>query len=117
VGDVISDNGSTTQGGMGLAAGGNIGYEHAMFEPIHGSAPKYKGQDKVNPMAAILCAAMMCDWLGTRFADARLAAMGQSMESAVASVLAEGRCLTYDIGGSASCSEVGAAVAARVSAT
>jgi isocitrate/isopropylmalate dehydrogenase len=49
VGDVISDNGSTTQGGMGMAAGGNIGYEHGMFEPIHGSAPKHRGLDKVTP--------------------------------------------------------------------
>lgn len=54
VGDVISDNGSTTQGGMGMAAGGNIGDRHGMFEPIHGSAPRYRGQDKVNPMAAVL---------------------------------------------------------------
>jgi isocitrate/isopropylmalate dehydrogenase len=115
VGDVISDNGSTTQGGMGLAAGGNIGFDHAMFEPIHGSAPKYKGQDKVNPMASILSAAMMCDWLGTRFADERLTSMGRAMEGAVAAVLAAGAPLTYDIGGTASCSEVGAAVAARVS--
>ena len=63
VGDVISDNGSTTQGGMGMAAGGNIGFEHGMFEPIHGSAPKHRGLNKVNPMAAILSASMMCDWL------------------------------------------------------
>jgi 3-isopropylmalate dehydrogenase len=110
VGDVISDNGSTTQGGMGLAAGGNIGDDHAMFEPIHGSAPKYRGQDKVNPMAAVLSAAMMCDWLATRFADDRLARMARALEGAVAAVLAEGRWLTYDLGGSARCSEVGAAV-------
>ena len=116
VGDVISDNGSTTQGGMGLAAGGNIGYEHAMFEPIHGSAPKYRGQDKVNPMAAVLCAAMMCDWLGRRFADERLERMGRAIEAAVASVLASGRVLTYDLGGSARCSEVGAALCEAVAA-
>ena len=114
VGDVVSDNGSTTQGGMGMAAGGNIGYEHAMFEPIHGSAPKYKGQDKVNPMAAILCAAMMCDWLSTRFGDARLASMAKSIEGAIAAVLAAGKPLTYDIGGSAKCSEVGRAVVEKV---
>lgn len=110
VGDVISDNGSTTQGGMGLAAGGNIGFRHGMFEPIHGSAPKYKGQDKVNPMAAILAGAMLCDWLGDRFADERLKRAGQAIEAAVASVLAEGRALSYDLGGRARCSEVGRAV-------
>jgi 3-isopropylmalate dehydrogenase len=110
VGDVISDNGSTTQGGMGLAAGGNIGDHHAMFEPIHGSAPKHRGQDKVNPMAAVLSAALMCDWLGARFADDRLVRMARALEAAVAAVLAEGRTLTYDLGGTARCSEVGAAI-------
>ena len=114
VGDVVSDNGSTTQGGMGLAAGGNIGYEHARFEPIHGSAPKYRGQDKANPMAAILCAAMMCTWLGRRFADERLGSMGEAIERAVAAVLAAGAPLTYDLGGSARGSEVGAAVVGRI---
>lgn len=110
VGDVISDNGSTTQGGMGMAAGGNIGDAHAMFEPIHGSAPKYRGQDKVNPMAAVLCGAMLCDWLGTRCADPRLVNMGAGIEQAVARVLAEGRWLSYDLGGRARCSEVGQAI-------
>jgi isocitrate/isopropylmalate dehydrogenase len=110
VGDVISDNGSTSQGGMGMAAGGNIGYEHGMFEPIHGSAPKYRGQDKVNPMAAILSAAMMCDWLGTRMSDPRLHAMGAEMEQAVATILREGKYLTYDLGGDAKCSACGSAV-------
>lgn len=110
VGDVISDNGSTTQGGMGMAAGGNIGFEHAMFEPIHGSAPKYAGQDKVNPLAAILSAAMMADWLAGRFDDARLRAVAADMEAAVAAVLREGKRLTYDLGGDARCSECGDAV-------
>jgi len=110
VGDVISDNGSTSQGGMGLAAGGNIGDEHGMFEPIHGSAPKHAGKDKVNPMAAVLCAAMMCDWLGTKHEDARLVAMGQDLEAAVAAVLTAGKALTYDLGGAAKCSEVGEAL-------
>lgn len=110
VGDVISDNGSTSQGGLGLAAGGNIGDEHAMFEPIHGSAPKHAGKDKVNPIAAILAGAMMCDWLAGRFADERLRGMASSIEGAVASILAEGKHLTYDLGGSARCSEVGEAI-------
>ena len=110
VGDVISDNGSTAQGGMGLAAGGNIGDRHAMFEPIHGSAPKYAGQDKVNPIASILCAAMMCEWLGDKHADPRLGRMQASIEAAVARVLREGKRLTYDLGGTARCSEVGEAV-------
>lgn len=110
VGDVISDNGSTTQGGMGMAAGGNIGDQHGMFEPIHGSAPKHRGKDKVNPMAAVLSAAMMCDWLGERHDDPRLRAMGHEIEQAVAAVLTAGKALTYDLGGDASCSRVGEAI-------
>jgi isocitrate/isopropylmalate dehydrogenase len=107
VGDVISDNGSTTQGGMGLAAGGNIGFEHGMFEPIHGSAPKHAGQNKVNPIASVLAAAMMCDWLGGRFNDERLELIGRQMEAAIGAALEDGTTLTYDLGGTASCSEVG----------
>ena len=75
-GDIISDNGATTAGGLGLAVGGNIGDEHAMFEPIHGSAPKHAGKDKANPLAAILAMQMMLDWLGTRHDDERLHARG-----------------------------------------
>jgi 3-isopropylmalate dehydrogenase len=117
VGDVISDNGSTTQGGMGLAAGGNIGDEHGMFEPIHGSAPKHAGQDKVNPIAAVLAGAMLCDWLGARHDDARLVSMGLDMEAAVGVVLEKGDKLTYDLGGSAKCSELGEALREAVAAS
>lgn len=114
VGDVISDNGSTTQGGMGMAAGGNIGFEHGMFEPIHGSAPKHRGLNKVNPIAAILSAAMMCDWLAGRFEDPRLSRMSAEMETAIAAVLQEGKHLTYDLGGEATCSACGDAVVAKL---
>jgi 3-isopropylmalate dehydrogenase len=113
VGDIISDNGATTAGGLGLAVGGNIGDEHAMFEPIHGSAPKHAGKDKANPLAAILAMQMMLDWLGTRNADERLRRAAEKVETAVASVLSEGKTLTYDLIGEAQasrCSEVGAAV-------
>ncbi len=79
VGDIISDNGATTAGGLGLAVGGNIGDEHAMFEPIHGSAPKHAGKDKANPLAAILAVQMMLDWLGTRHEDSRLHRAAQQM--------------------------------------
>jgi len=113
VGDIISDNGATTAGGLGLAAGGNIGDQHAMFEPIHGSAPKHAGKDKANPMAAILAMQMMLDWLGTRNSDERLQRAAEKVEAAVASVLSEGQTLTYDLIGEAKasrCREVGAAV-------
>ncbi len=113
VGDIISDNGATTAGGLGLAVGGNIGDEHAMFEPIHGSAPKHAGKDKANPMAAILAVQMMLDWLGTRHSDERLQRAAEKVEIAVAEVLGEGKTLTYDLIGEAKasrCSEVGTAV-------
>jgi 3-isopropylmalate dehydrogenase len=113
VGDIISDNGATTAGGLGLAVGGNIGDQHAMFEPIHGSAPKHAGKDKANPLAAILAMQMMLDWLGTRNSDERLQRAAEKVEAAVASVLSEGKTLTYDLIGEAKasrCSEVGAAV-------
>src|SRR5438093_4814545 len=113
VGDIISDNGATTAGGLGLAVGGNIGDEHAMFEPIHGSAPKHAGKDKANPLAAILAVQMMLDWLGTRHADERLLKAARQVEAAVAALLSEGKTLTYDLIGekkASRCSEVGLAV-------
>ncbi|HXT63420.1 MAG TPA: isocitrate/isopropylmalate family dehydrogenase [Pyrinomonadaceae bacterium] len=113
VGDIVSDNGATTAGGLGLAVGGNIGDEHAMFEPIHGSAPKHAGKDKANPLAAILSAHMMLDWLGTRHSDDRLIRAAEKVEAAVEELLREGKTLTYDLIGEAKasrCSEVGAAV-------
>lgn len=113
VGDIISDNGATTAGGLGLAVGGNIGEKHAMFEPIHGSAPKHAGKDKANPLAAILSVQMMLDWLGTRNADDRLLDAAHKVEMAVAAVLSEGKTLTYDLIGeekASRCSDVGRAV-------
>ena len=113
VGDIVSDNGATTAGGLGLAVGGNIGDEHAMFEPIHGSAPKHAGKDKANPLAAILSVQMMLDWLGTRHDDERLLRAAEKVEAAVAELLSEGETLTYDLIGeekASRCSEVGKAV-------
>ncbi|MBZ0267216.1 isocitrate/isopropylmalate dehydrogenase family protein [bacterium] len=114
VGDVISDLGSSTQGGMGVAAGGNIGDHHGMFEPIHGSAPKHAGKDKANPVAAILAMRMLLDWLGRHHSDDRLVAAGRQVEESVSAVLASGRGLTYDLaedGKGAKCSECGDAIA------
>ena len=114
-GDIATDLAAVLQGGMGIAAGGNIGDAHAMFEPIHGSTPKYAGQDKVDPIAMILAVQMMLDWLGARKSDAKLVAAARGVEAAVASVLKEGKTLTYDLGGTAKCSEVGSEIAGRVS--
>jgi len=119
VGDIVSDNGATTAGGLGLAVGGNIGDEHGMFEPIHGSAPKHAGKDKANPLAAIMAMQMMLDWLATRYSDVRLARAAEKVEAAVAAVLLDGETLTYDLIGeekAARCSEVGAAVEQKLRA-
>ena len=103
-GDIISDLCAQMVGGLGFAASGNIGATLAVFEPSHGSAPKHAGQNKVNPIATILAAKMMLDWLGE-------AAKGRAVEAAVASVLREGRVLTYDMGGASTTLEMGKAVA------
>ena len=85
-----------------------------MFEPIHGSSPRDAGKDCVNPMAAVLSAAMMCDWLGTRFSDERLREIASDMERAVCEHLAAGKAVTFDLGGAAKCSEVGDSLVAAV---
>jgi isocitrate dehydrogenase (NAD+) len=89
-GDIISDLTAGLVGGLGVAPGGNIGADTAVFEATHGSAPKYKGQNKVNPTAMILSGKLMLDHLGEAEAAARL-------EEAVAAVIAEGRSVTYDL--------------------
>ena len=113
-GDIATDLAAVLQGGMGMAAGGNVGDEHGMFEPIHGSAPKHAGKDVVNPMAMILACQMMLDWLGRRKEDKVLLEASRAVEQAVEAVLTEGKALTYDLGGKAKCSEVGTAVAKAI---
>lgn len=109
-GDIVTDLGAMLQGGMGLAAGGNIDPERrypSMFEPIHGSAPKYTGQERVNPVASIEAARMLLDHLGE--SDA-----ADDIGRSIAEVLAEGEIRTTDLGGSSSTSEFGAAIASRI---
>ncbi len=89
-GDIISDLCCGLVGGLGIAPGANIGEEIAVFEPTHGSAPKYAGQDKVNPTATILSAVMMLHHLQEHTAADRL-------ERATAAVIAEGDRVTYDL--------------------
>ncbi len=115
-GDIVTDLASVLQGGMGMAVGANVGREHGMFEPIHGSAPKHAGKDKVNPMAMILAVKEGLDWLGLRKQDERLRQAAAAIETAVVGLLEAGEPLTYDIAGEAKaarCSEVGAAIAQR----
>jgi isocitrate dehydrogenase (NAD+) len=89
-GDIISDLCAGLIGGLGLAPGGNFGTHAAVFEPTHGSAPKYKGQNRVNPMAMMLSGVMMLRHLDEREAADRI-------ETAIAAVVAEGRAVTYDM--------------------
>jgi isocitrate dehydrogenase (NAD+) len=91
-GDIVSDLCAGLVGGLGVAPGANIGTEASVFEPVHGSAPKYAGQDKANPTAMILSGVLMLRHLGEQPAAERL-------EAAVRDVIAEGRHTTYDIGG------------------
>ena len=113
-GDIATDLGSVLQGGMGMAASGNIGDEHAFFEPVHGSSPKYAGQNKVNPIATINSVQMMLEWLGHRNDDEEALRAARCIDEAVAEHIFEGKVLTYDLGGSATTSEVGAAIISRV---
>ena len=110
-GDIATDLAAVLQGGLGMAAGGNVGDEHGMFEPIHGSAPKHAGKDVVNPTAMILATQMMLEWLGRRRKDKALQESAAAVEKAVEAVLRDGRTLTYDLGGSAKCSQMGSAIA------
>jgi len=106
-GDIISDLCAQMVGGLGFGCSGNIGTNLAVFEPTHGSAPKYAGQYKVNPIATILAVKMMLDWLGET-------EKGNRLEQAVAAVIQEGSVRTYDMGGSASTLDMGKAIAEKL---
>jgi isocitrate/isopropylmalate dehydrogenase len=106
-GDIVSDLCAQMVGGLGFGCSGNIGDALAVFEPTHGSAPKHAGRQKANPIATILAATMMLDWLGEDD-------MARRLEAAVAAVIAEGHVRTYDMGGSSTTTEMGRAVAAAL---
>jgi isocitrate/isopropylmalate dehydrogenase len=103
-GDIISDLCAQMVGGLGFACSGNIGEKLAVFEPSHGSAPKYAGQYKVNPIATILAARMMLEWLGEKDMAARV-------DRAAADVIKQGRVRTYDMGGTDTTLQMGEAIA------
>ncbi|OPY16299.1 MAG: 3-isopropylmalate/3-methylmalate dehydrogenase [Methanomethylovorans sp. PtaU1.Bin073] len=108
-GDIITDLGAMVQGGLGLAPGGNINPEGtSMFEPIHGSAPKYKGQNKVNPIATIWAGSLMLEQLGEKeAADAIVAAIERN--------ILNNNVKTYDMGGTSTTSDVGDDIARIIS--
>jgi|TARA_B100000767_G_scaffold187142_1_gene174548 3-isopropylmalate dehydrogenase len=113
-GDIATDLGAVLQGGMGMAASGNIGDDHAFFEPVHGSAPKHAGMNKVNPIATINSIQLMMDWLGRKNGEEELVRIGRMIDESVADHLRNGKGLTYDLGGDASCSAVGESISDRL---
>ena len=108
-GDIVSDLAAGLVGGLGVAPGANIGEKAAVFEPVHGSAPKYAGLDKANPTALILSGALMLRHLGYPVEAERV-------ERAVRAVIAEGSATTYDLGGPAGTSEFADAIISRLAA-
>jgi isocitrate dehydrogenase (NAD+) len=108
-GDIVSDLCAGLVGGLGVAPGANIGEDGAVFEPVHGSAPKYAGQNKANPTALILSGALMLRHMG--YVEA-----AEAVEGAVRAVIAEGRTTTSDLGGNAGTSQFADAVIERMSA-
>ena len=106
-GDILSDEAAQVTGSLGLAAGANIGNSYAMFEPVHGSAPKYTNMNRVNPIATIMAAAMMLDYLGEKAAALKI-------EKAVLEVLSEGKVRTADLGGSSTTSQMSQAIETKI---
>ena len=113
-GDILSDLGPGLIGGLGMAPSADIGDEFAVFQPTHGTAPDIAGKGVANPLAAILSAAMMLDWLGDRHEDAAVARAGQSIHSAVERGLAEAALLGPDLGGTMTTTQIGDGVVARI---
>jgi isocitrate dehydrogenase len=101
--DVLSEEASGLVGSIGMIYSANIGEKYAMFEPAHGSTPKYKGQNKVNPTATVLSAAWMLEYVGEKKA-------GKAIFDATMKVISEGKNVTYDLGGKAGTKEMAAAI-------
>jgi len=106
-GDIVSDLCAGLVGGLGVAPGANIGTEASVFEPVHGSAPKYAGMNKANPTALLLSGVLMLRHLGEQDAAVRV-------ETALREVIAEGKSTTYDLGGPAGTSQFADAIIARL---
>jgi 3-isopropylmalate dehydrogenase len=109
-GDIISDLGAGTVGGLGIAPSAEVGDHHGLFQGAHGSAPDIAGQNLASPLATILSGAMMLRWLADRHGDAELHAAAERVERAVETVLAAGQVVPRDLGGQARCTEVTDAV-------
>ncbi len=113
-GDILTEMMAPLQGGVGLAPSGEVGDRHGLFRPVHGTAPKHYGKQVANPMAAILSAGMMLEWLADRHGDRHAGEAADRIERAVDATLKECRRLTPDLGGSSKTREVGDEIAKRV---
>lgn len=113
-GDILSDQAAALIGGMGMAPSADVGHDHGLFQPCHGSAPDICGQAKANPTATILSAAMMLDWLAERSGNEALAAAAARLERAVDAVFASGRIRPYEHGGKDGTAAIRDAVASNL---
>lgn len=113
-GDIISDLGAATVGGLGLAPSAEVGDRYGYFQGIHGSAPDIAGRGIANPVATILSAGMMLEWLGDRRESVPLSDAGQRIAVAVEGFLSDGVCLTPDLGGTATTMECAAEIIRRL---
>jgi 3-isopropylmalate dehydrogenase len=113
-GDILSDLGAGIMGGLGVAPSADIGLDHAVFQPCHGSAPDIAGKGIANPLAMILSGAMMLDWLGISNDDPLLLADGVRLRQAVEAVISDGKVLTRDLGGRATTNEAAEAVISKL---
>ncbi len=109
-GDILSDLGAGLMGGLGLAPSADIGLDNAVFQPCHGSAPDIAGQGVANPLAMILSAAMMLEWLGLRHDNPAMTRDGARLRQGVGDVVASGQMLTRDLGGTAGTAQAAQAV-------
>jgi len=113
-GDILSDLGAALMGGMGLAPSADIGAEHAVFQPCHGSAPDIAGKGTANPTATFLSAAMMFEWLGDRHKDARATATGRLISTAVEQAFAGGDLVPVELDGPAGTEAITARVLGHI---
>jgi 3-isopropylmalate dehydrogenase len=115
-GDILSDVGAGLMGGMGFALSADIGDEHAVFQPCHGSAPDISGQALANPTATILSTAMMLDWLADSYSNSSCREASRLIYRAVDAVFCDGQHITGELGGTTGTAEISDAVMSRLQA-
>ncbi|HET7156204.1 MAG TPA: isocitrate/isopropylmalate family dehydrogenase, partial [Hyphomicrobiaceae bacterium] len=116
-GDILSDLGAGLMGGMGMAPSADIGDDHAVFQPCHGTAPDIVGQGKANPTAMFLSGAMMLEWLGTKHQSASAVQAARLIEAAVSQAYVEKRLKPFELGGTDGTREITGAVLAALEAS